>query len=60
MFLWERINEVSSLVFLISNRNSNNHQLVRFYLSLPMGFIDLALLFFMSMETSTNLVNVEI
>ena len=60
MRLWVSMEDVPTVAFLISKRNTRNTQLVIFHLSLPMGYIDSAPYFCMETETVTDLANKKI
>ena len=60
MRLWVRIEDVLSVAFLIPKKTPSYTQLVGFYLSLPMGYINSAPYFCMVTETVDDLANADI
>ena len=57
MMLWMRMEDVLSVAFLVPKKTPNNTQLVRFQLSLPMGYINSAPYFCMVAGTTADLEN---
>ena len=60
MRLWVKMEDVPSVAFLVPNKNPSDTYLVRFQLSLPMGYVTNAPYFCMAMEMVDNLANKDI
>ena len=57
MRIWVRLNYIPSVAFFVPKETDSDPQLVRFHLSIPMGYVESTPFFCAAMETIKDTVN---